>query len=75
MDYQMPMKNGLETTKEILKINNYAKIIFISCFPDVKESALSIGAVLFIEKPFELQELIISIDNVLAVSLEENNIS
>ena len=71
----MPIKNGLETTKEILKINNYVKIIFISSYPDVKESALSIGATLFIEKPFELQELITSINNVLAVSLEENNIS
>ncbi len=70
----MPIKNGLETTKEILKLNNHVKIIFISSYPDVKELALSIGAVLFIEKPFEFQELITSINNVLALSIEENKI-
>ena len=71
MDYRMPCKNGIEATREILKLNNNIKIIFISSYPAIKELALSIGAKIFIEKPFGIQELISSIKNVLGKFFKE----
>jgi len=67
----MPIKNGLEATKELLKLNDNLKIIFISAHPYIKELALSLGVVYFLDKPFDLEELINSINNVLEPSLEE----
>lgn len=58
MDYRMPVKNGIDTTVEILKINSNTKIIFASADKTVKEKALSIGAKRFIEKPFSIQKLL-----------------
>ncbi len=54
----MPIKNGIEATKEILQINSNTKIIFTSADEDVKEEALSIGAFSFIDKPFDFDLLI-----------------
>lgn len=58
MDYRMPVKNGIEATKEILQINNHTKIIFTSADNSIKKEALSIGAMGFQEKPFKIKELI-----------------
>ena len=58
MDHRMPIKNGIETTKAILIINNHAKIIFASADRSVKDSALTSGAISFLEKPFGCEELI-----------------
>ena len=49
MDHRMPVKNGIETTKELLSANGSLKIIFASADKSVREEALSIGAVSFIE--------------------------
>jgi len=57
MDHRMPIKNGIDTTKEILNFNSHSKIIFISADKSVKKEALSIGAIHFIEKPFSVKEL------------------
>lgn len=57
MDHRMPIKNGIDTTKEILKFNINSKIIFISADKSVKNEALSVGAIHFIEKPFSVHEL------------------
>ena len=65
MDHRMPIKNGIEATKEILKISNHSKIIFVSADNTVKELAISIGATSFIEKPFKLDNLLNEIENVL----------
>ncbi|MFX1260119.1 MAG: response regulator [Promethearchaeota archaeon] len=67
MDHRMPVKNGIETTKEILKIDNSAYIIFVSADLSVKEDSLSIGAKLFIEKPFSLDKLINILKNAVLV--------
>ena len=58
MDHRMPIKNGIETTKEILKMNENVKIIFLSADKSVQKEALSIGASNFLEKPFSLELLI-----------------
>ena len=57
MDHRMPVKNGIDTTKEILRSNSQSKIIFISADKSIKKEALSIGAVHFIEKPFSVDTL------------------
>jgi two-component system chemotaxis response regulator CheY len=68
MDYRMPIKNGIETTKEILQINTTIKIIFMSADESVKEEALAIGAFCFVDKPFDIELLITSIKKALEIS-------
>ena len=65
MDHRMPIKNGKEASKEILQINNSAKIIFASADQTIKESALALGAIAFIEKPFTMKSLIVNIQKAL----------
>ena len=65
MDHRMPVKNGIEATKEILQIDKTTKIIFASADKSVKANALSIGARRFKLKPFKMQLLIQTIEIVL----------
>jgi two-component system chemotaxis response regulator CheY len=58
MDHRMPVKNGIEASKQILKMNNKTKIIFTSADNSIKKEALSIGAKSFLDKPFGIEELI-----------------
>jgi len=67
MDHRMPIKNGIETFKEILKINNNAKIIFVSADNSIKNDVLSLGATDFLCKPFNIEKLIQSIKNALNI--------
>jgi len=62
MDHRMPVKNGIEATKEILEIDNHSKIIFLSADSSVENDALSIGAKRFVEKPFSIKDLIQNIE-------------
>jgi len=57
MDHRMPGKNGLEVTKEIMKMDGKSKFIFASADKSVKEDALSLGARSFKAKPFSLEKL------------------
>ena len=58
MDYKMPIMNGIDATKEILRISDSPpKIILISADKNIKKLGLSMGAIGFIEKPFEFREL------------------
>ena len=65
MDHRMPVKNGIEASKEILEIDNQSKIIFLSADSRVENDALSIGAKKFIKKPFSIKDLIQIIEIVL----------
>lgn len=67
MDHRMPIKNGIETTHEIMKLNSHTKIIFISADNSVKKHALSIGAKSFIEKPFTIEQLHTEIKKIVEV--------
>jgi len=58
MDQRMPEMSGIEASKLILQVDNRVKIIFISADASVKEEAISIGAFLFISKPFAINLLI-----------------
>ena len=62
MDHRMPVKDGIEATKEILQINPKTKIIFASADNSVKEYAQSIGAISFKSKPFSNELLIKNIE-------------
>jgi DNA-binding NtrC family response regulator len=57
MDHRMPIKNGIDATTEILKIEKTQKVIFASADRSVKKEIFSIGAVNFLEKPFSLDSL------------------
>ena len=66
MDHHMPLKTGIEATKEIKQLNGKVKIIFTSGDTQIKEEALATGAVDFIKKPFKVNDIIESISNALA---------
>ncbi|MBD3256354.1 MAG: response regulator [Candidatus Lokiarchaeota archaeon] len=69
LDYRMPLINGLEVMYEILKINRNAIIIFASADASVKEIAISSGARAFLNKPFDIHELLDIIKNVIDFDL------
>ncbi len=58
MDIVMPEMNGIETTKEILKIDPNAKILAETAYANTKgKEMLEVGALDVIEKPFDPQKL------------------
>jgi len=65
MDYRMLNKNGIEATVEILKSGCTSKIIFATSDVYIKEQALKVGATSVINKPFNFDELINKINDVL----------
>lgn len=58
MDHIMPRKNGLEAAKEILALAPSVKIAFASADRTIKREALSLGASLFLVKPFKIAKFI-----------------
>lgn len=65
MDHRMPIKNGIDATKEILALDKSSKIIFVSGDNSVRIQALSIGAAAFILKPVGMSNLINKIESVM----------
>ena len=66
LDYQMPIKNGLETAKEILKINPHQRIIFASGYVQETffESIKNLKHITEImKKPFKLSALIDTLED------------
>jgi len=57
MDHRMPGKDGIETTKEILRMDPSIPIIFSSADETIREDALAAGAVSFWAKPFSVNLL------------------
>jgi len=74
MDHRMPIKNGIDATKEILANSSEVKpkIIFASADKTIKETALSIGAISFKDKPFTLEMLFNNIKK--ALNMEYSNL-
>ncbi len=58
LDHRMPKGDGLFVMKEILSMDPEANLIFASADTSVREKALRIGAVGFLEKPFSINDLI-----------------
>lgn len=65
MDHRMPVKNGIEATKEILELDGNARILFVSADVSVRAKALEIGAIGFLEKPSTMDVLLDGIEKVL----------
>ena len=61
MDHRLPIKDGLETMEEILKLDQSSKVIFASADQRVATLALARGAVYFLQKPFLMKHLIVLI--------------
>ncbi|MFX1419980.1 MAG: response regulator [Promethearchaeota archaeon] len=68
MDHRMPSKDGIETTKEIIAINPNCKIIFVSADYTVKDQALNVGAIDFLEKPIDFATLIRKIEKYISIT-------
>jgi DNA-binding NtrC family response regulator len=63
LDLKMPGKNGFEVLKE-LEINNVqARVIVLTAYADVKSAmdSAKLGAIDFISKPYDFDELLITI--------------
>jgi len=70
MDHRMPILNGIDAMNHILKMNKGPKIIFASADSSVREQAISQGAYDFLNKPFDIQELLKTIQTALNNCLE-----
>jgi two-component system response regulator/two-component system chemotaxis response regulator CheY len=67
MDIVMPEMDGVEATKEILKIDPNAKILAITAYAGRRgKEILEAGALEIIEKPFRRKELIERIEKYLS---------
>ncbi len=62
MDHRMPGISGIDAMKKILEINNKTKVIFASADCIVKYEVISMSAYAFINKPFEMVELLYFIE-------------
>ena len=72
LDINMEGKSGLELQDELLKLDSYLPIIFITSVGNVHLSVQTIrkGAVNFLEKPFKEDELLTSISEAIELSRE-----
>ena len=57
MDHRMPVKNGLEAMREILKIDLDAQVVFLTADAAVAEHAIAAGAADVLLKPFRMDVL------------------
>lgn len=64
MDHRMPVMNGVDATKEIVRMNPTQKVIFVSADVLVEKEARDAGATEFLPKPFRMDDLIEKMDRV-----------
>ncbi len=67
LDLKMPKKDGFEVLKELQQKETASKIIVLTAYTDVKSAIDSarMGANDFISKPYDIDELLLTIKNVL----------
>lgn len=65
MDQRMPVKTGIEATREILAIDPDVKIIFISADEHTRDESLKAGAAVFLRKPVSINRIICCLESVL----------
>lgn len=63
LDQELPDKNGLDICREILDLDPFVKVIFITAHASIPYAvdAMQSGAFNYLPKPFSLEELLISI--------------
>jgi len=64
LDIKMPRKDGLETLKELMKINPKSRVIIATGYKsvDIAKEAINIGAIDYIVKPFDSKTIMKSIE-------------
>jgi two-component system chemotaxis response regulator CheY len=65
MDHRLPGMSGIEVTREILRLDPEAKIVFLSADVGVKDEALKAGAVTFLKKPASISDILKAVKNAL----------
>ena len=75
MDLVMPSKNGVETTKSILKIDADAKIVILSAMmqENLVTEAIHAGARDYIVKPFVTEEVLKVLNSVVRSGADGNS--
>jgi two-component system chemotaxis response regulator CheY len=68
MDHRMPIKNGIQATREIKELDPNAKIIIATADEEVQEIANSLGVMSFKLKPFSNQRLVNNVKKALKKS-------
>ena len=70
LDFQLPGLNGLDLQKQLVARGNLLPIIMISGHGTIAAAveAMELGALTFLEKPFELSELRREIDNAIQLN-------
>jgi two-component system chemotaxis response regulator CheY len=65
MDHRMPIKNGLDATREIVSHDPDARVLVISADATVQPRVKAYGGVGFLEKPFTMDVLFRTIEGTL----------
>ncbi|MFO7568638.1 MAG: sigma-54 dependent transcriptional regulator, partial [Smithellaceae bacterium] len=66
LDYKMPGMDGMEVLKEVKRINHEIDVVIITAYGTIETAveAIKVGAMDYITKPVELEELLILVDRV-----------
>jgi DNA-binding NtrC family response regulator len=66
LDYKMPGMDGLAVLKEVKRINQEIDVVIITAYGTIETAveAIKVGAIDYITKPIELDELLILVDRV-----------
>jgi DNA-binding NtrC family response regulator len=67
MDIEMPIMNGIEAMKRMKSVNPLLPVIFITAFGEIDSAvnAIKLGAYNYVTKPFEQENILITLKNAL----------
>ena len=66
LDYKMPGMDGMDVLKEVKRINHEIDVVIITAYGTIETAveAIKVGAIDYITKPVELEELLLLVDRV-----------